>query len=78
MVAISTTFGLLISVKPSSIFAYFLETKTWTLLSAQVDEITGRRGHVMLSYDNFLIVHGGRDKQGPKDDIYSFNTGTTI
>ena len=65
----------------TNIFIYktnILETKQWTLISESVSEISARNGHILVSFDNLLLLHGGVDDQGPKGDLYSFNTGTTI
>ncbi len=45
-------------------------------LSPAVEMISPRRGHLAITYDKWIIVHGGRDKSGSCNDAYVFGTGT--
>jgi hypothetical protein len=47
----------------------------WALISSQVEEVSPRSGHSIVSFNNHLIVHGGRGGDGLKADIASYNTG---
>jgi hypothetical protein len=45
----------------------------WTLI--RDNAVTARSGHCMVLYDNMLILCGGENKRGAREDILSCNIG---
>jgi hypothetical protein len=51
--------------------SFLKELSEWTLLGYFVQ----LKGHCLLTYQEFLIFHGGRDSVEAKSEMYSYNTG---